>query len=66
MSSVKLDVAFARVEVRPMHELDIPVVAAIEKAAYQFPWSEGIFREGSLPDCRSVRLLDDWIEQRPH
>ena len=28
-----------------MHELDIPVVAAIEKAAYQFPWSEGIFRD---------------------
>src|ERR1700735_2891548 len=28
-----------------MHDLDIPVVAAIEKAAYQFPWSEGIFRD---------------------
>jgi hypothetical protein len=23
-------------------------------------------REGSLRDCRFVRLLDDWIEQRPH
>ena len=56
MSSVKLE-AFARVEVRPMHELDIPVVAAIEKAAYQFPWSEGIFR-----DCLRVgyvcRIID--------
>src|SRR5258708_13520679 len=40
-----------------MHELDIPVVAAIEKAAYQFPWSEGIFR-----DCLRVgyvcRIID--------
>jgi ribosomal-protein-alanine N-acetyltransferase len=57
VSSVKLDVAFARVDVRPMHELDIPVVAAIEKAAYQFPWSEGIFR-----DCLRVgyvcRIID--------
>jgi ribosomal-protein-alanine N-acetyltransferase len=57
VSSVKLDVAFARVEVRAMHDLDIPVVAAIEKAAYQFPWSEGIFR-----DCLRVgyvcRIID--------
>ena len=57
MSSVKIDVAFARVDVRSMHELDIPVVAAIEKAAYQFPWSEGIFR-----DCLRVgyvcRIID--------
>ncbi|HXA99734.1 MAG TPA: ribosomal protein S18-alanine N-acetyltransferase [Steroidobacteraceae bacterium] len=56
MSSVKLE-TFARVEVRPMHDLDIPVVAAIEKAAYQFPWSEGIFR-----DCLRVgyvcRIID--------
>src|ERR1700721_3552653 len=40
-----------------MHELDIPVVAGIEKAAYQFPWSEGIFR-----DCLRVgyvcRIID--------
>ena len=28
-----------------MHELDVPVVVAIERAAYQFPWSEGIFRD---------------------
>ncbi|MEO7205884.1 MAG: ribosomal protein S18-alanine N-acetyltransferase [Steroidobacteraceae bacterium] len=56
MSSVKLE-ELATVEVRPMHELDIPMVAAIEKAAYQFPWSEGIFR-----DCLRVgyvcRIID--------
>jgi [ribosomal protein S18]-alanine N-acetyltransferase len=57
VSSVKLDAEFARVDLRPMHEFDIPVIAAIEKAAYQFPWSEGIFR-----DCLRVgyvcRVLD--------
>ncbi len=46
MSSVKQeDVQFGPVEVRPMHELDVPVIVAIERAAYQFPWSEGIFRD---------------------
>jgi ribosomal-protein-alanine N-acetyltransferase len=28
-----------------MHELDVPVIVAIERDAYQFPWSEGIFRD---------------------
>jgi ribosomal-protein-alanine N-acetyltransferase len=48
---------FPTVEIRPMHELDIPLVVAVEKAAYQFPWSEGIFR-----DCLRVgyvcRVID--------
>ncbi len=60
MSSVKLEEAFARVDIRPMHELDIPVVEAIERAAYQFPWSEGIFRDclrvGSRGFARKVML----------
>lgn len=29
---------------RPMRKYDIPAVAAIEKAAYPFPWSEDTFR----------------------
>jgi ribosomal-protein-alanine N-acetyltransferase len=45
------------VEIRPMHALDVPIVVAIERAAYQFPWSEGIFR-----DCLRVgyvcRVID--------
>jgi ribosomal-protein-alanine N-acetyltransferase len=45
MSSVKRELEFASVDIRPMHELDVPVVVAIERAAYQFPWSEGIFRD---------------------
>jgi ribosomal-protein-alanine N-acetyltransferase len=38
-------VEFAAVDIRPMHELDVPVIVGIERAAYQFPWSEGIFRD---------------------
>ena len=57
MSSVKQEVEFAAFEIRPMHDLDVPAIAAIERAAYQFPWSEGIFR-----DCMRVgyvcRVLD--------
>jgi len=57
VSSVKIETQFARVDIRAMHELDIPVIAAVEKAAYQFPWSEGIFR-----DCLRVgyvcRVMD--------
>jgi [ribosomal protein S18]-alanine N-acetyltransferase len=45
VSSVKQEVEFGSVEIRPMHELDVPVIVAIERAAYQFPWSEGIFRD---------------------
>jgi [ribosomal protein S18]-alanine N-acetyltransferase len=45
VSSVKIEVEFAQPDIRAMHELDLPMVAAIEKAAYQFPWSEGIFRD---------------------
>ena len=31
--------------VRAMRETDVPEVVAIERASYQFPWSEGIFRD---------------------
>jgi ribosomal-protein-alanine N-acetyltransferase len=57
VSSVKREHEFAAAQIRPMHELDVPVVGAIERAAYQFPWSEGIFR-----DCLRVgyvcRVID--------
>ena len=35
MSSVKRELEFAAVEIRPMNELDVPVVVAIERSAYQ-------------------------------
>jgi ribosomal-protein-alanine N-acetyltransferase len=57
VSSVKQELEFASVEIRPMHELDVPAIVVIERAAYQFPWSEGIFR-----DCLRVgyvcRVID--------
>jgi ribosomal-protein-alanine N-acetyltransferase len=52
VSSVKQEVEFATVEVRPMNELDVTLVVAIERSAYQFPWSEGIFR-----DCLRVGYI---------
>jgi len=33
------------VVIRPMRALDVADVVAIERASYQFPWSEGIFRD---------------------
>jgi ribosomal-protein-alanine N-acetyltransferase len=57
VSSVKQEVEFGAVEIRPMHELDIPMIVAIERSAYQFPWSEGIFR-----DCMRVGYVCRVIE----
>jgi ribosomal-protein-alanine N-acetyltransferase len=61
MSSVKQEREFSAADIRPMHELDVPVVVAIERAAYQFPWSEGIFRDclrvGYV--CRVVEVVGD-------
>jgi ribosomal-protein-alanine N-acetyltransferase len=33
------------VQIRPLLEIDLPEVAAIEQQSYAFPWSENIFRE---------------------
>lgn len=38
--------------IRPMTEADVPAVFAVERASYQFPWSEGIFR-----DCLRVGYI---------
>jgi ribosomal-protein-alanine N-acetyltransferase len=57
MATVKQEREFAAVDIRPMHELDVPVVVAIERAAYQFPWSEGIFR-----DCLRVGYVCRVVE----
>jgi ribosomal-protein-alanine N-acetyltransferase len=44
-----------------MNELDVPMVGAIERAGYEFPWSEGIFRDclrvGYV--CRVIALSGD-------
>jgi ribosomal-protein-alanine N-acetyltransferase len=60
VSSVKRELEPA-VAIRPMNELDVPMVGAIERAGYQFPWSDGIFRDclrvGYV--CRVVELDGD-------
>ena len=40
------------VQIRPMTDADVSSVVALERAAYQFPWSEGIFR-----DCLRVGYI---------
>ena len=44
-----------------MHDLDVPVVVAIEQSGYQFPWSEGIFRDCLRVDyiCRVIDVGGD-------
>ena len=46
-----------------MSENDVPEVIAVERASYQFPWSEGIFRDclrvGYV--CRVVTVSDTII-----
>jgi ribosomal-protein-alanine N-acetyltransferase len=48
------------IQIRAMSESDVPNVIAVERASYQFPWSEGIFRDclrvGYV--CRVVTISD--------
>ncbi|HEV7136790.1 MAG TPA: ribosomal protein S18-alanine N-acetyltransferase [Steroidobacteraceae bacterium] len=37
--------AAPEIGIRPMTEADVAEVFAVERASYQFPWSEGIFRD---------------------
>ena len=57
MSSVKRERELGAPQIRPMNDMDIPVVGAIERAGYQFPWSEGIFR-----DCLRVGYVCRVVE----
>lgn len=40
------------ITIRPMEDFDVPAVVDVERASYQFPWSDGIFR-----DCLRVGYL---------
>ena len=44
--------------IRSMQEADIPEVLRIERAAYAFPWTEGIFRDCLRVDyiCRVAEI----------
>jgi ribosomal-protein-alanine N-acetyltransferase len=52
MVAVRRDLELPAVLIRPMHDADLPAVAALERGAYLFPWSEGIFR-----DCLRVGYI---------
>lgn len=45
--------------IRAMRQSDVPAVAAIEKETYDFPWSEGIFRDCLLAGYTNVVLDRD-------
>ena len=47
------------VRFRPMTIPDVAAVASVERSSYQFPWSEGVFR-----DCVRVGYLCRVIEYR--
>jgi len=51
-------VKHARDGLRPMTELDLDAVMAIERRVYDFPWTRGIFR-----DCLHVGYCC-WVYQR--
>ena len=48
----ELFAAAPEMTIRPMRAADVADVVAIERASYQFPWSEGIFR-----DCLRVGYI---------
>jgi [ribosomal protein S18]-alanine N-acetyltransferase len=52
-----------QVLIRPMADSDVTAVVGVERASYQFPWSEGIFRDclrvGYV--CRVLTLSDQVI-----
>jgi ribosomal-protein-alanine N-acetyltransferase len=58
----RLDTA-PEVLIRPMTESDVADVVAVERASYQFPWSEGIFRDclrvGYV--CRVVTVANEVV-----
>lgn len=57
MAASRNEVAAPKLTLRPMVESDIAAVVALEAASYQFPWSEGIFR-----DCLRVGYLCRVVE----
>ena len=57
MAASRSEAVAPKLLLRPMNETDIAAVVALEAAAYQFPWSEGIFR-----DCLRVGYLCRVVE----
>jgi ribosomal-protein-alanine N-acetyltransferase len=45
MAAARDAIGLPQMKLRPMTEADISAVVAIERGAYPFPWTEGIFRD---------------------
>ncbi len=45
--------------IRDMHQSDLPAITAIERDTYEYPWSNGIFRDCLLAGYTSVVLERD-------
>lgn len=45
-------------QVRPLSVTDLPEVLAIERGAYEFPWSEGVFRDCMRVGYRCLAATD--------
>ncbi|HJS22395.1 MAG TPA: hypothetical protein VJ764_07035, partial [Steroidobacteraceae bacterium] len=52
MATVRSEIPLPEISIRPMTEADVASVVSLEREAYLFPWSEGIFR-----DCLRVGYL---------
>lgn len=59
----ELIVPLPEIQIRAMTEADLPWVVAVERSAYPFPWSEGIFRDCLRVGytCRVVELAGEII-----
>lgn len=45
-----------RTQIRSMSPVDLKAVATVEEASYEFPWSQGIFRDCLLAGYQSLVL----------
>ena len=59
MNALAVDADAAPTSLRPMREVDLDEVLAIEQRAYPFPWTRGIFRDCLLADYPAWVLLQD-------
>lgn len=62
MASARIDEPLSRAPAprfRAMRVIDVPVVMDIERRAYEFPWTEGIFRDCLAVGYRCHVILQD-------
>ena len=59
MNALAVDANAAPTSLRPMREVDLDAVLAIEQRAYPFPWTRGIFRDCLLADYPAWVLQQD-------